>query len=178
MFPIYLCLGFIYLFFQFYHIFTAQSNNIYHKLYDMMFEINRHQPFNQCSLFFGFFVIISLPYCCCCLFSLYSSSSFFFVDFTFSIESYQLVRDVSSLSVLEVYVVSWLSSFASFLNYLNLGGNGGTCGGRHWYFVLLNYLYPDLGLDPFLMDTYLVIYIYFLYWNAFFWYYTCSYASC
>ena len=55
----------------------------------------------------------------------------FFVDFTFLIESYRLVRDVSSLSVREVSVVSGLSSFAWFLNDLNPGGNGGTCGVKH-----------------------------------------------
>ena len=54
--------------------------------------------------------------------------------FTFSIESPQVVRDVSSLSVREVYVVSGLSSFASFLNGLNIGGNGVTHGGRHLSF--------------------------------------------
>ena len=52
----------------------------------------------------------------------------------FSIESHQLVREVSSLSVRDVSVVSGLSSFASFLNDLKPGGNGGKCGGRHWYF--------------------------------------------
>ena len=55
----------------------------------------------------------------------------FSVAFTFSIESYRLVRDVSSLLVREVSVVSGLSSFASFLNDLNPGVNGGRCGGRH-----------------------------------------------
>ena len=51
------------------------------------------------------------------------------MNFTFSIESYRLVRDVSSLSVCGAYVISGLSPYASFLNYLNPGGNGGTCGG-------------------------------------------------
>ena len=56
---------------------------------------------------------------------------FFFMAFVFSMESSQLVRDVSSLSVHEVYVLTGLSSFASFLNYLNPEENGGMCGGRH-----------------------------------------------
>ena len=53
------------------------------------------------------------------------------MDFIFSIESYQVVREVSSLSLREVYLFLGFSSFASFLNDLNPGGNGGTCGGRH-----------------------------------------------
>ena len=52
------------------------------------------------------------------------------MDLTFSIESYQLVGDISCLSVREVSLVSGLSSFASFHNDLNPGGNGGTYGVR------------------------------------------------
>ena len=33
--------------------FPAQSNNIYHIFYDMMFEIHRRQPFNQRFFLFG-----------------------------------------------------------------------------------------------------------------------------
>ena len=33
---------------------TALSNNTYHKFYDILFEIHKHQPFNRCLLFFGF----------------------------------------------------------------------------------------------------------------------------
>ena len=108
-------------------------------------------------------ITISLPSWCCKLSSLYSSSSLgFFMDFKFSIESSQLVCDVSSLSVREVSVVSGLSSFVSFINYLFPEENGGTCDGRHWSFWSPNYFYPDLELDPFLVDTYLGIFIFFL----------------
>ena len=51
--------------------------------------------------------------------------------FNFSIESYQLVRYVSSLSVPEVSVVSGLPSFDFFLNDSNTEENGVTCDGRH-----------------------------------------------
>ena len=53
------------------------------------------------------------------------------MDLKFSIESYQLVRDVLSLSLREVSVVSGLSSFASFPNDLNPGEIVGTCGRTH-----------------------------------------------
>ena len=53
------------------------------------------------------------------------------MNFTFSIESYRLVHDISSLSVREVSVVSGISSFASFINDLDPGGNRGTCGGSY-----------------------------------------------
>ena len=46
--------GIFILFFRFYHFFPIQSNNIYHILYYMKFEIHSHQPFNQCLFFFGF----------------------------------------------------------------------------------------------------------------------------
>ena len=51
--------------------------------------------------------------------------------FKFSIESSQLVCDVSSLSVREVSVVAVLSSFASFLNDLIPEENGGMCDGKY-----------------------------------------------
>ena len=57
------------------------------------------------------------------------------MDFTFSIESYRLVRDLSSLSVREVSIVSELLSFASFLNDLNPGVNGDACDERHCYIL-------------------------------------------
>ena len=41
------------LFFQFYHLTPKRSNNIHHISYNMMFEIHRHQPFNQWFFFFG-----------------------------------------------------------------------------------------------------------------------------
>ena len=110
-------------------IFPARSNNIYHIFCDILFEIHRHQPLNKCFVFFVFLITFSLSSWCCLLSSLYLFSSFvFFVAFTFSIESYRLVRDASYLSVREVSIVSGLFSFASFLNDLNSGGNrGGHC---------------------------------------------------
>ena len=41
-------------YFSGYILFPARSNNIYHTLYDILFEIRRHKQFNQCFLFFGF----------------------------------------------------------------------------------------------------------------------------
>ena len=105
-----------------------RSNNIYHILYYMMFEIHRHQPFNQCFFFFG---------CVANTFIKWSIWSFriintlitvlmirsilivfviiidIFMSSTFSIELSWLVCDVSSLSVCEVSLVSGLSSFYS-----------------------------------------------------------------
>ena len=54
MFTIYLCLKFLFYFSDSISFFPAQSNNIYHVLYGILFKIHRHQPFNQCFLFFSF----------------------------------------------------------------------------------------------------------------------------
>ena len=54
MFPIYLCLVLFILFSQFYHSPPTQSNNIYYILYDILFEIHIHKPFNKYFLLFGF----------------------------------------------------------------------------------------------------------------------------
>ena len=75
------------------------------------------------------------------------------MDFTFYVESSQLVRDASYLSVREVSIVSGLSSFASFLNDLIQEENGGTSDVRHWYVGVLKYFYPDFELDHLLVET-------------------------
>ena len=46
-------LGFFLLFFQFYHFFSTQTNNIYHRMYYMIFEIHSHQPLNKWFSHFG-----------------------------------------------------------------------------------------------------------------------------
>ena len=68
---------------------------------------------------------------------------------TFSIESSQLVCDISSLSVSEVSTVSELSSFTSFIYDFIPGGNVDTCGGRHSSFWSPNFLFPYLVLSYF-----------------------------
>ena len=123
MFPICLCQKF-YFIFPILSVISARSNNIYHILYEILFGIHRHQPFNQCFVFFVFFIKLLLPSWCCKLSFLYLSSSLvFFMDFTFSIESSRLVRYVSYLSGHKVSVVSGLSPFASFFNDFNPGEN-------------------------------------------------------
>ena len=116
------------LFFQFYNFSPTRSNNIYHILYYMMFEINRHQPFNQCFFFFGY---VANTFITWSIWSFRIINTFItvlmirsilivfviiidiFMSSTFSIELSWLVCDVSSLSVCEVSLVSGLSSFYS-----------------------------------------------------------------
>ena len=101
-------------------------------MYGILFEIHRHQPFNQCLLFFIFvdntFIAVLML----------QILLFLFVVIIYVIHGFQIFYriiliniDVSYLSVREVSLVLVLSSFASFLNDLDPGGNEGTCGGSH-----------------------------------------------
>ena len=145
MFPIHPCPVIFYFIFQFYHFFPTLSNNIYQILYDMMFKIHRHQPFNQCFVFFSCvdntfitwsiysFRIINTLITVLMLRSilfLFVTTIAIFMSSKFSIESYRLVCDVSSFSYCKLYVVVGLSSFSSFIDVLFPVRNVGTSGVR------------------------------------------------
>ena len=109
------------------------SNNIYHILYDILFEIHGHQPFNQCFFLFSFvdnsFITVLILQIILFVFVIIICV---ILEFHIFLLSYQSVREISSLSVCEVSLLLGLSSFASFINDFNPGGNGGMCVGRLW----------------------------------------------
>ena len=153
MFPIYLCLDLFYFisFFQFYHPPPAQSNNIYHIFYDIIFEIHRHQPFNQCLFLFG--CVDNTPITVLMLRSILSvfviSIGFFHIFHIFnifiSISMWRIIF-ISTRSICSFRIII----FYSFLNDLNPGGNVGMFGGNHWYFWSPKLFFPWFGIGSFL----------------------------
>ena len=157
--------------FQFYHFSSTIRNNIYHILYEILFEIHIHKLFNQ-RLFLSSFVDN-----CFITFLMLLIILFEFVIMI--CVSYRLVHDVSYLSVRELCIFSGLSSFSSFLNDLNPGINRGPCGGRHCIFGDQNFL-SRFRIGSFLGDNVAsdFSFSFFLSYNVFTWRYTRFCLSC
>ena len=160
-------------------IFFTRSNNIYHRLYYVMFKIHSHQPFNL--WFFFLFVCLDTTFITQSIWSFRIINKFItvlkfrIILFVFVIiisifRVFQFCNRIISTSIWRIIfsdcglsVVSELSSFSMFINILFPGRNGGTSSVRHWSLLSPIIFYPDLGLDPFLMDTNWGFYIFFFF---------------
>ena len=92
-----------YFIFQFYHSPPARSSNIYHILYNILFEIHRHQPFNQ--FFFFFFGFVEKTFITVLMLRIMLFLFIIIIGFFLGFYSFYRIISISTLRI--IFIITW-----------------------------------------------------------------------